>query len=273
MQDEVWIITRDKMGGYHHKRGKVKMGTKGKRPAMLFYPRDWLVDPNLNSCSLCAQGLWIRMLCYMWESEKRGYLMVGNKALHTEQIVRLIGAGNPEDEVLHWLKELEDAGVYSVTDEGVIYSRRMVDDEGDTKTSKAKKVKKDSPRTRARAEDEDEDVNKKFKTKKAVEDALRNKKISYCSFAGFQKFWEIYPPRNGVRQNKKESFVSWVYLNLEDKSDTIMESVTKLKETEGWQKADGRYVPMAVTFLNNSRWEDEVEDYIPSAWTGPSLAS
>lgn len=242
------------------------MGTKGKRPAMLFYPRDWLVDPNLNSCSLCAQGLWIRMLCYMWESEKRGYLMVGNKALHKEQIVRLIGAGNPEDEVLYWLSELKDAGVYSVDDEGVIYSRRMVDDEGDTKTSKAKNKVKSSSRTRTRAEDEDEYVNKKFRTKRAVEDALQSNRISYDHYPNFKIFWEIYPPRNGVRQNKKEAFVTWVFQALEEKGDLIIDSVGKLKDTESWTKENGRFVPMATTFLNGNRWEDEVEEFTPSAW-------
>jgi len=195
--------------------------------------------------------------------------MVGDKALHKDQIVRLIGAGNPENEVLHWLKELKDAGVYSVTDEGVIYSRRMVDDEGDTTTSKAKKVKKDSPRTRARAEDEDEYVNKTYKTKRSIEDALHANRISYDNYPMFKNFWKIYPPRNGVRQNKREAFISWIFLKLEDRGDLIIEAVNKLKDTESWSKENGRFVPMATTFLNGNRWEDEVEEYSPSAWSGP----
>jgi hypothetical protein len=237
---------------------------------MLFYPRDWLVDPNLNSCSLCAQGLWVRMLCYMWESEKRGYLMVGNKALHIEQIVRLVGAGNPESEVLYWLSELKDAGVYSETDEGVMYSRRMVDDEGDTKTSKVKNkgtvTIKTPSRTRARPEDEDEHTNKKYRTKRSIEDALHAERISYDHYPSFKNFWEIYPPRNGVRQNKKEAFITWVFQALEEKGKIIIDSVVKLKDTESWTKENGRFVPMATTFLNGDRWEDEVEDFTPSAW-------
>lgn len=192
--------------------------------------------------------------------------MVGNKALHKEQIVRLIGAGNPENEVLYWLSELKDAGVYSVDDEGVIYSRRMVDDEGDTQISKAKNKVKSPSRTRTRAEDEDEYVNKKFRTKKAVEDALHCNRISYDHYPNFKIFWEIYPPRNGVRQNKKEAFVTWVFQGLEEKGDLIIDSVKKLKDTESWTKENGRFVPMATTFLNGNRWEDEVEEFTPSAW-------
>jgi hypothetical protein len=206
----------------------------------------------------------------MWESEKRGYLMVGNKALHIEQIVRLVGAGNPESEVLYWLSELKDAGVYSETDEGVMYSRRMVDDEGDTKTSKVKNkgtvTIKTPSRTRARPEDEDEHTNKKYRTKRSIEDALHAERISYDHYPSFKNFWEIYPPRNGVRQNKKEAFITWVFQSLEEKGKIIIDSVVKLKDTESWTKENGRFVPMATTFLNGDRWEDEVEDFTPSAW-------
>tara|TARA_R100000005_G_C4986789_1_gene194913 strand:+ start:391 stop:1017 length:627 start_codon:yes stop_codon:yes gene_type:complete len=206
----------------------------------------------------------------MWESEKRGYLMVGNKALHKEQIVRLIGAGNPEDEVLYWLSELKDAGVYSVDDEGVIYSRRMVEDEGDTKTSKAKNKIKSPSRTRARAEDEDEYVNKTYKTKRAIEDALHANRTGYDDYPKFKIFWDSYPPRNGVRQNKREAFISWIYLKLETKGDMIIEAVNKMKVTDSWQKEKGRFVPMATTFLNGGRWEDEVEDFL-SLSTRPQI--
>jgi hypothetical protein len=244
------------------------MGTKGKKPAMLFYPRDWLADPALNVCSLCAQGLWLRMLCYMWESEKRGYLIVNNKALHKGQICRLVGQNDPEDEVLHWMQELEDAGVYSIDEEGVIYSRRMVSDQGDTPNMKEavskKKDKKASPRARTCVEDE---IYKEYNTKDGVKRAIKNKSLTYKDYAGFQKFWETYPPRNGVRQNKQESFISWVYDGLESSTASIVASVEKLKETADWKKEKGRYIPMAVTFLNHKRWEDEVE-YSPSAWSG-----
>jgi len=242
------------------------MGTKGKKPAMLFYPRDWLADPALNVCSLCAQGLWIRMLCYMWESEKRGYLMVNNKALHKGQVCRLVGQNDPESEVLHWLQELEDAGVYSINDEGVIYSRRIVGDQQDTeiKESKEEKVsKKTSPRARTRVEDESNIGN--YKTKAQVAEALRNKKLSYKSFPGFEKFWNEYPARNGVRANKQEAAVSWIFHKLEDEASVISKAVAALKDTDQWKKDSGKFVPMAVTFLNNRRWEDEVE-YSPSAF-------
>ena len=45
-----------------------------KRPAFMFYPGDWLKDPNLLKCSLAAQGLWIKAICLMHENGQSGKL-------------------------------------------------------------------------------------------------------------------------------------------------------------------------------------------------------
>ena len=208
------------------------------------------------------------MLCYMWEAEKRGYLMVNGKALHKGQVCRLVGQNDPEDEVLQWMQELEDAGVYSINEEGVIFSRRIVGDQEDTEIKVAiekNSKKKASPRARTCVEDEIK--NKKFNTKDAVKRAIRAGRISYEDYKGFSAFWEEYPPRNGVRQNKQESFVTWVFDGLEQRGAAIVEAVKQFKQTDDWKKEDGKFVPMAVTFLNKRRWEDEIE-FTPSAWSG-----
>jgi len=99
-----------------------------KLPAMMFYPGDWLKDPAIRAVSLAARGLWIDMLCLMHESPRRGYLQhVSGKPVTAEQLARMTGCST--DEVSRLLQELEDAGVFSCTEHGVIYSRRMVRDE------------------------------------------------------------------------------------------------------------------------------------------------
>lgn len=99
-----------------------------KRPAFQFYPGDWLKDPALRSVSLAARGLWMDLLCLMHESPRRGYLQHANgKPLTLEQIARMTGCSTEEASRL--LRELEYSGVFSCTEHGVIYSRRMVRDE------------------------------------------------------------------------------------------------------------------------------------------------
>ena len=50
---------------------RVEIGTGRKE---VFYPGDWFKDPALRSVSLAARGLWIDMLCLMFEGDHRGYL-------------------------------------------------------------------------------------------------------------------------------------------------------------------------------------------------------
>lgn len=98
-----------------------------KLPSFQWYPGDWLKDPAVRSVSLSARGLWTDLLCLMWQAPRRGYLELNGRPATLEQIARMTGCST--DEASHLLQELETAGVYSLSEHGTIYSRRMVRDE------------------------------------------------------------------------------------------------------------------------------------------------
>lgn len=99
-----------------------------KKPAFQFYPGDWMKDPAVRSLSLEARGLWIDMLCLMHESDRRGYLQhISGKPVTHDQLARMTGCSAVQ--VSQLLQELKDSGVYSCTEHGTIFSRRMVRDE------------------------------------------------------------------------------------------------------------------------------------------------
>lgn len=98
-----------------------------KRPAFQFYPSDWRTDTALQFCSLAARGLWVEMMCIAHECDPYGHLVVNGRPMTVSQIGRLVGISEKECRKL--LAELFDAGVPSRTEEGTIYSRRMVRDE------------------------------------------------------------------------------------------------------------------------------------------------
>ena len=102
--------------------------TNGKLPAIQFYLGDWMKDPAVRASSLAARGLWIELIFAMHDSPRRGFLeLKSDKPLSNEQIARKVGASVKDCKVL--LEELDDLGVYSVTENGVIFNRRMVRDE------------------------------------------------------------------------------------------------------------------------------------------------
>lgn len=93
---------------------------------MKFYPTDWRSDSKLRICGLAARGLWIEMLGVMHESDRYGHLVIGGRILDGASLSALIGA--PTHEIVALLDELEQAGVFSRSRDGAIYSRKMVRD-------------------------------------------------------------------------------------------------------------------------------------------------
>jgi hypothetical protein len=92
-------------------------------PWLKFYPTDWRADPALKMCSLAARGLWIEMIALMHEASPYGHLVVSGHSPTDTQLAVLAGA--LPGQVSELLGELESAGVFSRTREGVIYSRKM----------------------------------------------------------------------------------------------------------------------------------------------------
>jgi hypothetical protein len=92
-------------------------------PWLKVVPTDWRSDPKLRMCGLAARGLWIEMISIMHEATPYGHLLVSGLAPTDTQLAVLVGASS--DQIPALCGELETAGVFSRTREGVIYSRRM----------------------------------------------------------------------------------------------------------------------------------------------------
>jgi hypothetical protein len=88
--------------------------------------RDWQNDLALRACSLEAQGYWMRCLCVMHDGTPVGHLTVNGKPMTPRQMA--INAGISEKKSEKLLRELEDAGVFSRAENGIIFCRRMVRD-------------------------------------------------------------------------------------------------------------------------------------------------
>lgn len=77
--------------------------------------------------SMAAQGLWINMMCIMHQGEPYGYYRFGANEIPDEIGASMTGLSKAEYQKL--IKELSDLDIFSVSKDGCIYSRRMVEDE------------------------------------------------------------------------------------------------------------------------------------------------
>lgn len=93
---------------------------------MKFYPRDWRGDQALRAISIAARGMWMECLCIMHEAKPYGHLVLNGKPVGDDALARMTGVS--VDEVSALMAELRQAGAFSVTREGIIFSRRMTKD-------------------------------------------------------------------------------------------------------------------------------------------------
>jgi uncharacterized protein YdaU (DUF1376 family) len=71
---------------------------------------------------------------------------------------------------------------------------------------------------------------------------------------GWEEFWRAYP-----RKEKKHDALK-AFKKIKPSSELLTQLLAKLKtnsHSDQWQKDKGKYVPMAATWLNGKRWEDE----------------
>jgi hypothetical protein len=88
--------------------------------------QDWQKDVALRSCSLGARGFWIECLAAMHAGDPVGYLTFNGRPATLKQMA--VNANCSEKEAKRFSQELEDAGVFSRSENGTIFCRRMVRD-------------------------------------------------------------------------------------------------------------------------------------------------
>lgn len=73
----------------------------------------------------------------------------------------------------------------------------------------------------------------------------------------FEKFYSEYP-----RKVKKDLVRKWFIKNKpsDELFEIMMSSLYKFKKTYDWIKENGKYIPYPSSWLNEKRWEDEIEE-------------
>lgn len=110
-----------------------------------FEPDKWLADEGLRECSWAAKGLWITMLSLMSKNARVGYLGTGDVPPTPEKLTRSVG-GLSVEEVSFLVAELTTSGVLSMSEDGFIYSRKMVRDHVDFKKAQSNGSKGGNPK-------------------------------------------------------------------------------------------------------------------------------
>lgn len=99
-----------------------------KNPSCVWFWEDYENDPALRLVSLAAQGLWMRMLCVAARAKPAGYVVLGLEPCTVDDLPGRLApmVGADKETVMDLIRELREAGVFSVTRSRIAYSRRMI---------------------------------------------------------------------------------------------------------------------------------------------------
>ena len=104
------------------------MAKKATNKPMPIDTGEWL-SPSMRVLPPDVRGLWVDLLCCMWESSERGVMVKSNQVAYTKQeIIRIIGVDATGSD--SWLDLLVENGFCAVREsDGAYYSRHIVREE------------------------------------------------------------------------------------------------------------------------------------------------
>lgn len=231
-------------GGFFFFGGLMKM----KLPYLKFYHRDYLVDTR--TLNLEERGAWMDLICHLWDKTEDGRLTITINELMslwavTQEKVEDIAFALEEKGIkIQCLSR--DAGVYQV------FSRRIMSDKKALKSNSFRqKAHRDSV-TRMSHESNSEVTPNRLD----VRSQIKTKTYEHRSPQGFAEFWSLYPKKKGKGAAEK----AWDKLRPDAALQSkMLEAVGIQCAAPDWLRDGGQFIPHPATWLNQRRWEDEIE--------------
>ncbi len=229
----------------------------GKLPAFMFYPGDWQKDPCLRRCSKAAKGVWMDLLCLLFECPVRGvFVDASGKPWSDEEIAEAIGGDIGAN--LGHIAELVSKGVAQRDTRGAIFSRRMVRDEQNRRSATERKRKERYSHTRVTPmsvnESESGSQSKLFVEVEEFEE--EKKKIDTLSLS-VDQIGHLYPANSHMRgrslpQVQQDAIAEAI---ARDGADQVLSGTKGFADkVVNWPSADLRFIPNPVKFYTEGQY-------------------
>ena len=86
-----------------------------------------------------------------------------------------------------------------------------------------------------------------------IQSESESKSNPNCASA-FDVFWQAYPRKTGKAAARK------AFDKAKPPLDVVLNAIEAQKHSAQWQRDNGQYIPYPATWLNQGRWEDEVQE-------------
>lgn len=257
------------------------------QPYLPLYVKDFLTDEKLMRCSAQATGVYIRLMCVMHKSKHYGVFAIREKDKISDDILddfaRVFSSFSPFSQGLirEAFQELVDEEVIYVYRNWMCQKRMIKDAELSENRAKAgKRGMKNRYSQNDKSCYNKSDNKNVTNTEYAIEYANAYEDESVIDLEKkdsparekrdlqterFNAFWSAYPKKVG----KAAAVKAWVKVKpTAELFEKIMATVAAYKQSEQWQRDNGKYIPNPTTWLNQGRWDDE----LPVAYGRPRSA-
>lgn len=229
----------------------------GKLPAFMFYPGDWQKDPCLRRCSKAAKGVWMDLLCLLFECPVRGvFVDASGKPWSDEEIAEAIGGDIGAN--LGYIAELVSKGVAQRDTRGAIFSRRMVRDEQNRRSATERKRKERSSHTRVTPMSVNEDeIGRQSKLFVEVKEFEEEKKMIVNLSSVVDEVGHLYPANSHLKgrslsQPQQDAIAEAI---AKDGPDIVLAGTkTFADKVENWPSTDLRFIPNPVKFYTEGQY-------------------
>ena len=215
-------------------------------PAFQYYPADLISDPDVMFWDMELLGCYWQMITYLW-------LNGGKFEFNVDKMRVLFSFKRNLRAVKSWNKIKEKF----VLKDGYVSHKRVTEEIKKQSESRLKRkaagVKGAGVRWKG-----DSNANGNAIPEPMPENGSSSSPPSSpipSNKKTFEAFWETYPKRVG----KEAAFKAWKTHKCNEITAIIIKSVKAHINSKPWKKDEGEFIPHPTTFLNQHRWEDEVE--------------
>jgi hypothetical protein len=234
------------------------------QPYLPLYVNDFMNDEKLKPCSAESIGVYIRLMCLLHKCEEYGSITFDALDERTSDICYDFATKllphllYKHDVIIRGLHELITRKVLTLDGE-CLYQKRML---RDGKLSEIRAASGSAGGT-AKAEKSSITHSKHCSKILANSDIVTDTDTdtdavskSTLDESRFTEFWNLYPKKIG----KKAAYASWRRIKVTAELHDKMLAAIRLQKTGAqWQKDNGQYIPNPATWLNQGRWDDEVQ--------------
>lgn len=193
------------------------------------------------------------LICYCWRSPMRGVV-----SYHLPMWATLLRVN--EEMVKLVFEELSQCNICDIVttchNSVTVSCRRMLREEKARSGARLRKQKQrvTQPSHASVTGEKLEVRSQKSEIRGQNKEELRTPIVPYEGTTGFDEFWNIYPRKVG----KGAAWKAWQKAKGKPPVVELVQVIEQQKQSEQWQKENGRFIPNPATWLNQGRWADQL---------------